>query len=114
MDERPSTYLASLEAAGPDFMNTTFYVPMVEKPIEPVWYLLLWHAYRPGYPQTHTRTRRRAVAKTGHSHRLRGLILGPISSACGRRAGRRSARICVQGADDRARIQARALRNEHV
>ncbi|KAI3337077.1 hypothetical protein HD806DRAFT_26414 [Xylariaceae sp. AK1471] len=38
MDERPSTYLASLEAAGPDFMNTAVYVPMIEKPIEPVWY----------------------------------------------------------------------------
>ncbi|KAI0449305.1 hypothetical protein F5B21DRAFT_52062 [Xylaria acuta] len=36
--ERPSTYLASLEAAGPNFMDTAVYVPMLDEPIKPVWY----------------------------------------------------------------------------
>ncbi|KAI0115568.1 hypothetical protein GGR51DRAFT_503429 [Nemania sp. FL0031] len=36
--ERPSTYLASLEAAGPNFMDTAVYVPFRPRSIKPIWY----------------------------------------------------------------------------
>ncbi|KAI1084044.1 hypothetical protein F5B20DRAFT_363530 [Whalleya microplaca] len=36
--EKPSAYLASLEAAGPDFMETAVDVPMPDKPSGPIWY----------------------------------------------------------------------------
>ncbi|KAI1740914.1 hypothetical protein F4680DRAFT_418105 [Xylaria scruposa] len=36
--ERRSTYLASLEAAGPNFMDTAVYVPKPDEPIKPSWY----------------------------------------------------------------------------
>ncbi|KAI0856679.1 hypothetical protein F4860DRAFT_396934 [Xylaria cubensis] len=36
--ERPSTYLASLEAAGPNFLDTAIYVPKLDEPIKPEWY----------------------------------------------------------------------------
>ncbi|KAI1756375.1 hypothetical protein F4782DRAFT_550204 [Xylaria castorea] len=36
--KKPSTYLASLEAAGPNFMETAVYVPMLDEPTKPVWY----------------------------------------------------------------------------
>ncbi|KAI1202267.1 hypothetical protein F5X97DRAFT_287120 [Nemania serpens] len=37
-EERPSTYLVFLEAAGPDFMNTALHVPIATQPIKPIWY----------------------------------------------------------------------------
>jgi hypothetical protein len=36
--EKLSAYLASLEAAGPNFMDTAVYVPMVDEPVKPAWY----------------------------------------------------------------------------
>ncbi|KAI0411729.1 hypothetical protein F5X98DRAFT_367818 [Xylaria grammica] len=36
--ERPSVYLASLEAARPDFMDTPVYVLMQDKPLKPMRY----------------------------------------------------------------------------
>jgi gamma-glutamylcyclotransferase (GGCT)/AIG2-like uncharacterized protein YtfP len=38
MDKRPTTYLSSLEAAGPNFMDTAVNVPMIEEPTKPLWY----------------------------------------------------------------------------
>ncbi|KAI1150027.1 hypothetical protein F4825DRAFT_463669 [Nemania diffusa] len=36
--EKSSTYLASLEAAGPNFMHTAAYLPILDEPIKPAWY----------------------------------------------------------------------------
>ncbi|KAI0549190.1 hypothetical protein F4679DRAFT_584766 [Xylaria curta] len=36
--ERPSTSIASLEATGPNFMDTSIYVPKPDEPIKPAWY----------------------------------------------------------------------------
>ncbi|KAF2966745.1 hypothetical protein GQX73_g6833 [Xylaria multiplex] len=36
--DRPSTYLASLEVAGPNFMDTAIHVPKLDEPIKPMWY----------------------------------------------------------------------------
>ncbi|KAI0870427.1 hypothetical protein GGS24DRAFT_493026 [Hypoxylon argillaceum] len=39
--EKSSTYLASLEAAGPNFMHTAAYLPILDEPIKPAWYFFL-------------------------------------------------------------------------